>query len=146
MSKFGNPYGARYAFAGSRSNTAKAGRETGLYRYEKNREGGVATKQRVEFSSPVVLEFVYSSKKGNAPQPQYRKEMSEAFARKALADSIKKSGDLSIETIVDNVSEFAYNYNKGICIGFTKNKKGEVYAKFKLEFIVSGWNVNSIVG
>lgn len=132
MSRFGNPYGARYAFSGARDNSAKAGRETGLYRYAKTREQGVAVRQTIQTSAPVVIEFVYSSKKGNAPQPQYRKEMSEAFARKALADSIKKSGDLSIETIVDNVSDFAYNYNKGICIGFTKNKKGEVYAKFKL--------------
>ena len=132
MSKFGNPYGARYAFAGSRANTAKAGRETGLYRYEKNREGGVATKQRVEFSSPVVLEFVYSSKKGTAPQPQYRQEMSNAYARKTLAESIKRSGDIEIDALVDNIGDFAYRYNKGICIGFTKNQKGEVYAKFKL--------------
>lgn len=132
MSRFGNPYGPRYAFSGARDNSAKAGKETGLYRYAKTREEGVAVRQTIQTSAPAVIEFVYSSKKGNAPQPQYRKEMSEAFARKALADSIRKSGDLSIETIVDNVSEFSYNYNKGICVGFTKNKKGEVYAKFKL--------------
>jgi hypothetical protein len=132
MSKFGNPYGARYAFSGARDNSAKAGRETGLYRYAKTREEGVSVKQRVEFSAPVVLEFVYSSKKGTAPQPQYRQDMATTYARKALAESIKRSGDIEIDTLVDNVSDFAYRYNKGICIGFTKNKKGEVYAKFKL--------------
>lgn len=132
ISKYGNPYGARYAFAGARDNTAKAGRETGLYRYAKTKSEGASVKHKIETSAPVVLEFVYSSKKGGAPQPQYRTEMSHAFATKALADSIKKSGDLEISTIVDNVADFAYNYNKGICIGFTKNKKGEIYAKFKL--------------
>ncbi|NDB61561.1 hypothetical protein EB001_24440 [bacterium] len=132
MSKFGNPYGARYAFAGSRANTAKAGKETGLYRYAKTKYEGKSVKQTVETTAPVVLEFVYSSKKGTAPQPQYRQDMATAYARKALAESIKRSGDIEIDTLVDNVSEFAYRYNKGICIGFTKNKKGEVYAKFKL--------------
>ena len=132
MSKFGNPYGPRYAFAGARDNSAKAGRETGLYRYAKTKSEGTSVKHKIETTAPVVLEFVYISKKGGAPQPQYRREMSQKFARKALADSIKKSGDLDIQTIVDNVADFAYNYNKGICIGFTKNKKGQVYAKFKL--------------
>jgi len=132
MSKHGNPYGARYAFAGARDNSAKAGKETGLYRYGKTREDGVSVQRRILMSGPVVLEFVYSSKKGGAPQPQYRKEMSQSFARKALAESIKKSGDLDVDIIINNVADFAYNYNKGICVGFTKNKKGEIYAKFKL--------------